>query len=582
MAKNKKPVIDYDVIDNATDEEVKAFGIQYSRGDEEAIRAAELYIEAAKRGDASAIRLLKRLEQLAEKENAAFIKRLDEGDPDAAERLEQIKKSYEEGSLTPGERDFILRYGSPEEAGIVEMINVVTGDQTAIDAILEKLTPSKVKSVIPWYGMTPQEEAALTYTKEERAARRSGSPEEAEAATQARRNRAAHFLSGLTFLDFIKVVRSMTGGSYRTFAPTPAAENEDYSTISTTQFYRVASEVISLADFDEAARRINRRKKKKAAQSGTMKQGTLKALQVSERGGGLTLAVPAGIPLEKIAENGQKELDYVIGQIYKRDYDTEHDQIKAGVITISDNDLVKYKVCGTDNKTVNRRNFLNFLTFLSECKGAALTVTRGKKKKGEPEVTIEKLDIVPLFKRITIKRGGVYELVPNEQFNWKSALQYYTYLPLSAFTLSGRAYQTLNAILQKARLSAADRQNPAEVNITIMEVADLLRLPLDTNEAKKLIKTPIRNIVDEINGIVADISLSLEADEDANKAEYLTGSIKATFGGDLLQTFEKLKDQKEKNYKKQLAKHNRAVNAQKQREANAAAKAKAGKKKLPN
>ena len=44
------------------------------------------------------------------------------------------------------------------------------------------------------------------------------------------------------------------------FTPTPAAENEDYSTISTTQFYRVASEVINLADFDEAARRINRRK----------------------------------------------------------------------------------------------------------------------------------------------------------------------------------------------------------------------------------------------------------------------------------------------------------------------------------
>ena len=447
------------------------------------------------------------------------------------------------------------------------------------DAFLEKLTPSKVKSLLPLHEVTPQEAAALTFTKEERAARRSGSPEEAQAATQARRNRAKAFLATLNLSEIITLLtKGTSGGHYSTFTPTPAAENEDYSTISTTQFYRVASEVINLADFDEAARRINRRKKKKVAQSGTMKQGTLKALQVSERGGGLTLAVPAGIPLEKIAENGQKELDYVIGQIYKRDYDTEHNQIKTGVITISDNDLVKYKVCGTDNKTVNRRNFLNFLTFLSECKGAALTISRGKKKKGEPEVTIDKLDIVPLFKRITIKRGGVYELVPNEQFNWKSALQYYTYLPLSAFTLSGRAYQTLNAILQKARLSAADRQNPAEVNITLMEVADLLRLPLDTNEAKKLIKTPIRNIVDEINGIVTDISLSLEADEDANKAEYLTGSIKATFGGDLLQTFEKLKDQKEKNYKKQLAKHNRAVNAQKQREANAAAKAKAGKK----
>jgi len=448
---------------------------------------------------------------------------------------------------------------------------------------LENLTPSKVKILLPLHEVTPQERAALTYTKEERAARRNGSPEEAQAATQARRNRAKAFLSTLNVSEVLTLLTKGTnGGHYSTFTPTPTTEKEDYITISTTQFCRVTSEVINLSDFDETARRINRRKKKKVARSGTMNQGALKALQVSERGGGMTLAVPAGIPLEKIAENGQKELNYVIGQIYKRDYDTEHDQIKAGVITISDNDLAKDKVCGTDNKTVNRRNFLNFLTFLSECKGAAHTVSRGKKKKGEPEVTIDKLDIAPLFKRITVKRGGVYELVPNEQFNWKPTLQYYTYSPKSAYMLSGRAYQTLSAILQKARLSAADRQNPAEISITLMEVADLLRLPLDTNEAKKLIKTPIRNIVDEINTIVTDVSLSLEADEGANKAEYLTGSIKATFSGDLLQTFEKLKEQKEKNYKKQLAKHNRAVNAQKQREANAAAKAKAGKKKLPN
>ena len=444
---------------------------------------------------------------------------------------------------------------------------------------LENLTPSKVKSLLPLHEVTPQERAALTYTKEERAARRSGSPEEAQAATQARRNRAKAFLTTLNISEILTLLtRGTNPKTYNTFTPAPAAENEDYIAISTTQFCRVTSEVISLADFDEAARRINRRKKKKVAKSGTMRNGALKALQVDERGGGIRLAVRKDMSLEKISENGQKEFDYIMGQIYKRDYDTERGQIRAGVITISDSDLAKNKVCGTDNKTVNRRNFLNFLTFLSEAKGAALTVTRGKKKKDDPEVTIDKLDVVPLFKRTTIKRGGIYELVPNEQFDWKSALQYYTYLPLSAYALSGRAYQTLRAILYKARISATDRQNAAEISISLMEIASLLRLPIDTNEAKKLIKTPIRNIVNEINEIVTDVSLSLEADEDANKAEYLTGSIKATFAGDLLQTFEKLRDQKEKNYKKQLAKHNRAVNAQKQREANAAAKAKGAKK----
>ena len=445
---------------------------------------------------------------------------------------------------------------------------------------LENLTPSKVKSLLPLHEVTPQERAALTYTKEERAARRSGSPEEAQAATQARRNRAKAFLTTLNISEILTLLtRGTNPKTYNTFTPAPAAENEDYIAISTTQFCRVTSEVISLADFDEAARRINRRKHKKVAQSGTMQQGALTALQVSERGGGMTLTIPAGLPLDKISENGQKELDYVIGQIYKRLYDTEHNQIKSGAITITDSDLVKYKVCGTDNKKVNRRNFLNFLTFLTECKGAALTVTREKKKKGEPEITIDKIRVVPLFKDISIDRQhSVYELIPNERFDWKAALQYYTDLPLSAFALSRRAYMTLSAILYKARISATDRQNAAEVSIGLTEIADLLQLPVKTNEAKKLIKTPIRNIINEINEIIADVSLSLEADEDANKAEYLTGSIKATFAGDLLQTFEKLRDQKEKNYKKQLAKHNRAVNAQKQREANAAAKAKGAKK----
>lgn len=309
-----------------------------------------------------------------------------------------------------------------------------------------------------------------------------------------------------------------------------------------------------------------------------MKQGALNAIQVNERGGGLKFAVSAGIELDKIAENGQKELDYIIGQIYRRDYDTERELMKAGVITITDNDLAKDKVCGTDNKAVNRRNFLDFLTFLSESKGVVLTVTNKKNKKGEAEATIDKLDIVPLFKRITTKRGGVYELVPNEQFNWPDALRYYAPMPSSAFLLSSRAYKTLIAILQKARISAADRPNPAEINIPLTETADLLQLPLNTNETKKLIKTPIRNIVDEINQTVKDICLTLEADEDAAKAQYLTGSIKATFGGDILLSFEKIKDDKKKEISKQIRKHNRAINAQKQREANAEAKAKAAKK----
>ncbi len=453
-----------------------------------------------------------------------------------------------------------------QEAESIFLKGLLIANSEEAEDFLEKLFPSKVKTLLPGYEVTPQEKEALTYSGKEKAILRTGNKKEIAKVIAARRERAKHFLFNLNVLDFITIARKWINSKhYNTFKPTPAAEiateSEDYTTISTTQLYRVTSESINIANLEKTAKNINRRKKKEVAIN---KETTeLEAIQVEERGGGLILAKPKSLQLENIAENGHKELDYVIGQIYKRVYDTEHNQIKPGTITITDNDLVKYKVCGTDNKTVNRRNFLNFLTFLSEIKAA--TVTYGKKKKGEPETTIDKMDVAPLFKRITTKRGGVYELIPNEEFNWGSFLQYYTNLPLNAFTLSRRAYQALNAILQKARMTAADRQNPAEVNISLKEIADLLQLPLDTSETRKLIKTPVRNIIDEINEIVPEISLTLDADDNANKTDYLTGSIKATFSGELLQTYKTIKEQKGKNIKKQIAKSKRAKKAAEKR-----------------
>ena len=449
---------------------------------------------------------------------------------------------------------------------------------------LEGLTPSKVKSLLPGHEVTPQEKRALTFTKEERAARRTGTPEEAQEATKARGRRAKAFLTTLSTYKFVTLLaRGTSGGRYHVFTPTTTT-GEDYNTISTTQFYRVTNNVINLADFVEAAEIINRRKKKKVADAGTMKNDTYEAIQVRERGGELTLAIRKDLPpelLNKVSENGEKELDFVTSQIYKRGYDTTHNQLKEGVvITISDDDLVKNKVCGTDNRKVNRRNFLTFLTVLQSTQAAALTVTKGKGKKGEEPTRIDKIDIVPLFKRITLplSRGDVYELVPNDEFDWTSALKYYTYLPPNSYALSGRAYKLLKAILEKARLTAADREDPSTVYLPLTTAADVLRLPLETTETKKLIKTPVRNIVNEINGNIEDICLTLNTNEDANKADYLAGSLTATFSGELLSSYERLKVQKGKNIKKQIAKHNRAINAQKQREANAAAKVNAGKK----
>lgn len=130
------------------------------------------------------------------------------------------------------------------------------------DAFLETLTPSKVKSLLPLHELTPQEKAALTYTKEERAARRNGSAEEAQAATTARRNRAKAFLASLNTMEAITLlIKGTSGAHYNTFVPAPAALSEDYTRISTTQFSRVIHDVVNLADFNEAAKRINRKTK---------------------------------------------------------------------------------------------------------------------------------------------------------------------------------------------------------------------------------------------------------------------------------------------------------------------------------
>ena len=445
------------------------------------------------------------------------------------------------------------------------------------DAFLEKLTPSKVKSLLPLHEVTPQEAAALTFTKEERAARRSGSPKEAQAATNARRNRAKAFLATLNLSETITLLtKGTSGGHYSTFTPTPAAENEDYSIMSTTQFSTITGGIISLADMEEAAKQLNRRKKRKIASAATANKGTLSVIDVKERGGAFRLAIPAENNLANIRENGEKELDYLIGQIYRRAYDTHAERLKATKITITDKELAAAKVCGTDNVQVNRRNFIEFETFLYNCSAVILTTSYKKKKKGEEEPTIEKVALQRLITEEALDlHGGIHEIVLNPRFNWKGALKYYTPLPKTAPQLTSRSYRTLKLILQKARLNAADRTNAAEISLQIAEIADLLRLPIKSNKIKRDVKDVIAGIIDEINRLIMDVALTLEADADAPIKEYLAGSMKATFTGELLKHYEDLHAGKEKGVKKQIAKHNRAVNAQKQREANAAAKAKA-------
>lgn len=72
---------------------------------------------------------------------------------------------------------------------------------------LAELRPYKLKQLLPSHKLTPQEEAALNYTDEENAARRNGSPKEAQAAEKARRDRAKAFLATLTLSEIAQLLQ---------------------------------------------------------------------------------------------------------------------------------------------------------------------------------------------------------------------------------------------------------------------------------------------------------------------------------------------------------------------------------------
>lgn len=250
MANKKKPInIDYEVIDNATDAQIEAFVNQYSRGDEDAIRAVALYNEAAKRGDASALRLMEHFNEIARTKNAEFIQRLHEKDPEAVENANRIINNYKKGQLTPGEREFILNYTSPAEAEIDKFIGAIISDPTTAEDFLEGITPGKIKKLLPSHEVTPQEEADLTYTREEMGTLRTGSKEEKAQVKAARRERAKRFLSGLTLEEFITITK--TGAPKRKKA---ASAEIPKGTATGVDEYVTTKDILSKAVFGEPGR----------------------------------------------------------------------------------------------------------------------------------------------------------------------------------------------------------------------------------------------------------------------------------------------------------------------------------------
>lgn len=250
MADKEKPIeINYDIVDNATDAQVSALCRQYSRGDKDAIKAVNLYYEAAKRGDASSIRLMERFNQIAENKNKEFLKGIREGDPKTVENTNRIIENFNKGILTPGEKDFLLDYVSPAEEDIDFFISGIISNPAAVDDFLEGLTPGKIKKLIPSHEVTPQEKEALSYTREELKTLQTGSEEEKAQVKAARRERAKRFLSDLTLGEFITITKK--GKPRRKKAP--SKEIPSGTAISVDE-YVTTKDILSKAVFGEPGR----------------------------------------------------------------------------------------------------------------------------------------------------------------------------------------------------------------------------------------------------------------------------------------------------------------------------------------
>ena len=250
MANTEKPAnINYDIINSATDEQIEALSHAYSIGDEDAIRIISVLDEAAETGNKDAIRFIERFNALVDGKNAEFLRRLSENDPEAVAGANRIINNYREGKLTPGEKDFILRYASPAESDIDLFIDAIIKDPEDRNNFLEGLTPAKVKKLLPGYEVNPQEEAALTYTPEERATLRTGSEEEKAKVREARRERAKRFLCGLTLGDFVTITRA--GAPKRKKKP---SEDIPTGTATSVDEYVITKDLLSKAVFGEPGR----------------------------------------------------------------------------------------------------------------------------------------------------------------------------------------------------------------------------------------------------------------------------------------------------------------------------------------
>ncbi len=164
-----------------------------------------------------------------------------------------------------------------------------------------------------------------------------------------------------------------------------------------------------------------------------------------------------------------------------------------------------------------------------------------------------------LFTGAHIKKG-IVEIYLNKRINWKVfALQYFSILPKSYFSLSDNAADTLLNISMLARKRISEIKKKGYFNLSFKTLQQILDLP-DENKTKnpgRDIKEPILHAISEINDSDnGDIHIEACYDSNGNINQFLTnGYAQIKVFNDYAEFFNGLAENKENRIEEAIKKH---------------------------
>lgn len=210
-----------------------------------------------------------------------------------------------------------------------------------------------------------------------------------------------------------------------------------------------------------------------------------------------------------------------------------------------------------------RTGFLNSADKLESMK---LSVqAKSKKELSDPDAVKAAGGVLFTYHEIN---DGICYIYFNEQFNWKTILQYYMVIPPYYFSLSNRGADLLFYICYLARQNCDKIVETGHFCIGFRALQARLQLPHenDTNDPKRTIKDPIETAIEEIEeanheyfgSAASEFNIFPVCDDKAPAGIFLDrGYLRVSFNGSLAKNFFSIAESKEKKIKQAANKKER-------------------------